>query len=78
MSIAYDLVYLAAEEGEVVAIEAATILQDALETIAEIGSDDEVIAASFLLGNVNQGITEITEGTLMVLARDVVKKQLSN
>jgi len=62
MSIERDLILFAIDENPDSALKAGVSLQDALETMAKIGSPDEVIAASFLLNNVNQGIGKILRG----------------
>ena len=71
MSIAYNLIHLAADESEETALGAAQALQDALETMTMVGSDEEIVAASFLLANVNQGVTEILEGKLITIAKGI-------
>ncbi len=68
-SIVLSIVQFASDEGKSSAIERCESLQEALETIAEIGSKNEGAAAGFLLKNVNQAIKEILEGTLVSVCR---------
>jgi hypothetical protein len=74
MSIAFNLIHLAAMESKEIALEEAQKIQDALEVLTAAGSPLEITAASFLLANVNKGITEILEGSLVtVLESDMAE-----
>ena len=68
-SLAQNIVWLAAMEGKEVAIKEAEQLRDSLETLMETGGPNEIRAATFLLGSVQQGIKEIFEGTLVEVAK---------
>jgi hypothetical protein len=68
--IAFNLIALAAEESREHAIEAAELLQAALESLIEIGTPAEVQSAKFLLKNVNLALKEILEGTLVNVYSD--------
>jgi hypothetical protein len=66
MSIAKNLVHLAENEGKQVALEEAQKIQNALHSLKAAGSGEEIKAVTFLLSNINCGIDEIIEGTLLL------------
>ena len=71
MSIAYNLIHLAAMEGKEIALEEAQKIQDALEVLTTVGSPLEMTAATFLLTSVNKGIDDILEGSLIGIAYNI-------
>ncbi len=68
MSIAISLIHLAADEGQVNAKRTCEGLIGALVDLVEIGSPDEVKAATFLIGSVQQALKEINQVELVQIA----------
>jgi hypothetical protein len=69
LSLCFNLIHLAVDEGKTEALQQAQNIQQSLETICECGSLNEVKAASFLLANVNQAIKDILSGELVEVAK---------
>lgn len=70
MSIAVNLIQLAADEGSIVALDECEKLVDALETILECGSGHEKLIASELLNNIQEAIIQITQTNAVSIAQN--------